>query len=175
MEQFRDVVLAGEVDRVNCRAADSGELVSLRWSESPLVWRQAEGGMADLEGPYTTARLMADMSRVLVPSFLVREQVESSRRGVFPGWPFDIPGGWWIAASWALVFFAMLCSTPRLASRWAWFWLFTVGHRTSPAREWARAADLCTGDLGAPAHRVHRGERQILRQQPEAGHCPERG
>jgi hypothetical protein len=127
LEQFRGVVLAGEVDRVNYQAADSGELVSLRWSESPLVWHQVEGRMADLEGPYTTARLMADMSRVFVPPFLVREQVESSRRGVFPDWPFDIPGGWWIAASWALVFFAMLCSTPRLANRWAWFWLFTVG------------------------------------------------
>ncbi|GAA3588777.1 hypothetical protein GCM10022419_083930 [Nonomuraea rosea] len=127
--QFRGAVLAGEVDRVTYQARESGELVSLTWSESPLAWRQVEaGGIADSEGAYTTARLMADARRTFVPPSLVREPVgESSGDGLFPDWPFDASGGWWIAASWLLAFFAMLFSTPRLANRWAWFWLFTVG------------------------------------------------
>ncbi|HUR05380.1 MAG TPA: hypothetical protein VM347_22760 [Nonomuraea sp.] len=39
----------------------------------------------------------------------------------------SVRGGWWIAASWVLVILTMLFAPPRLANRWAWFWLFTVG------------------------------------------------
>ncbi|MEV0381093.1 hypothetical protein [Nonomuraea sp. NPDC050643] len=35
---LRGAVLAGEVERVDYRATDSGELVSLVWSESFLAW-----------------------------------------------------------------------------------------------------------------------------------------
>ncbi|MFG3438114.1 hypothetical protein ACGF0J_12810 [Nonomuraea sp. NPDC047897] len=128
LEQFRGAVLAGEVDRVDYRVDGSGDVVSLAWSQSPLSWYRVLAPIADAAEPYTAARLMADVRRAPVPPSLTSAPSgESDNNGVFPDWPFGVPGGWWIATSWVLVFLAMLSSTPRLANRWAWFWMFTVG------------------------------------------------
>ncbi|PZG03368.1 hypothetical protein [Nonomuraea aridisoli] len=129
LERFRSAVLAGEVERIDYWTENEGALTSLVWSESPLAWHRVEGPIVDLEGPYTTALLMADLRNAPDPPVLVMQRpwMESSGNGFFPDWPFASPGGWWIGAAWILAFLAMLCSTPRLANRWAWFWLFTVG------------------------------------------------
>ncbi|SDL39153.1 hypothetical protein [Nonomuraea jiangxiensis] len=128
LAQFRTAALAGEIDRVNYRDSDSGVLEWLEWSEAPLVWHHVDAGFTDTEGPYTTARLMTDVRQASAPPSLVRESMAGSSGNDFlPDRPFDIPGGWWVAVSWGLAFLVMLCSTPRLANRWAWFWMFTVG------------------------------------------------
>ncbi|MBT2235448.1 hypothetical protein [Nonomuraea sp. NEAU-A123] len=127
LEQFRRAVLAGDVDQVTYRASGSGELVSLTWSESLLVWHEVGGAIADAKGAYTTARLTADARRAFNRPSLTQKASKSDGNGILPDWPFDVRGGWWIAASWVIVFLAMLFSPPRLANRWAWFWLFTVG------------------------------------------------
>lgn len=127
LEQFRSAVLAGDVDQVTYQASASGELVSLTWSESPLVWHEVEGAIADAKGPYTTARLTADARRASNRPSLTQGTSKAYGNGILPDWPFDVRGGWWIDASWVLVFLTMLFTTPRLANRWAWFWLFTVG------------------------------------------------
>jgi hypothetical protein len=127
LEQFRSAVLAGDVDQVTYRASGSGELKFLTWSESPLVRHDLESAMADAKGPYTAARLTADVRRAPNRPSLTQEASKSDANGILPDWPFDVRGGWWIAASWMLVFLTMLFTSPRLANRWAWFWLFTVG------------------------------------------------
>ncbi|GGO62665.1 hypothetical protein [Nonomuraea cavernae] len=128
LEQFRSVMLAGEVDRITYEVDDSDQLVFLVWSESPFAWRRVEGRIADFAGPYTTARLTTDLGSASVqPSLVVQQPTSSSRIGVSSDWPFGISGGWWVSVPWLLAFLAMLRFTPRLANRWAWFWLFTVG------------------------------------------------
>ncbi|MEO3861441.1 hypothetical protein [Acrocarpospora sp. B8E8] len=132
VEQFRSAVMAGDVDRVSYQIFGPDELASLVWSESPLVWHEVEGRIADSEGLYTPERLMADVRRASVRPSVVqhggREPAVSN--SIFPDWPFELPGGsnlWWVAAVWVAAFVSMLGSTPRLANRWAWFWMFTVG------------------------------------------------
>ena len=132
VEQFRSAVVTGEVDRVSYRAVDSGELVALVWSESPLIWHEVNGSISDSERPYTTDRLKADVGRALVQPSMLQEppRVPAENNWIFPDWPFSLRGGpnlWWIAAAWAVTFVVMLASTPRLANRWAWFWMFTIG------------------------------------------------
>ncbi|GAA1011130.1 hypothetical protein Aple_056820 [Acrocarpospora pleiomorpha] len=132
VEQFRSAVAAGEVDRVSYQEFGADELAALVWSESPLVWHEVQGSIADSEGPYTTERLRADMRRASVRPSLMEERGGGPvvNNSIFPDWPFGFRGGsnlWWIAAVWVVTFVAMLFSTPRLANRWAWFWMFTVG------------------------------------------------
>ncbi|WP_285777736.1 hypothetical protein [Microtetraspora sp. NBRC 13810] len=130
VEQFRGAVVAGQVDRVSYDVGDSGEVVALVWSQSPLTWYQVEGWVADSVGTYTEARLRADLDRVPARPSVVREARRGDFGGILPDWPFRYPGGsslWWIAAAWVAAFVLMLGSTPRLANRWAWFWMFTVG------------------------------------------------
>ncbi|WP_146104111.1 hypothetical protein [Nonomuraea solani] len=124
LAEFREAVAAGEVDRVNYRAAN-GELMSLTWSESPLGWHEVESEFADQGKPYTTQRLMDDVHRPAVQPSVTQESNSGSNS--FPDWPFEATAGWWITGLWWLAFLAMFFSTPRLANRWAWFWLFTVG------------------------------------------------
>lgn len=132
VEQFRGALMAGEIDRVSYRALDSGELVALVWSESPLTWHEVSGEVADSEAPYMIARLDADVDRAPVRPSVVEGSARApdADNWIFPDWPFRIPGGpnlWWVAAAWIATFVAMLGFKPRLANRWAWFWLFTVG------------------------------------------------
>ncbi|WP_155341812.1 hypothetical protein [Acrocarpospora corrugata] len=132
VEQFRSAVRAGEVDRVSFQSFGPDALAFVVWSESPLVWHEATGDIADSEGPYTKARLMADVGRAPVSPSVEQDRARESpvNNSIFPDWPFRLLGGsylWWIAAVWVAVFVVMLGSTPRLATRWAWFWLFTVG------------------------------------------------
>ncbi|MFG2072433.1 hypothetical protein [Nonomuraea maritima] len=129
LEQFRGAALAGRIDQVNYWVGDSRQVMSLEWSESPLAWYRVDGRIRDSEGPYTVDRLAADFRHVFDQPYVVVQEpgTESSAKGIIPDWPFDVPGGWWIAGAWVLAFFVMLGSTPRLANRWAWFWLFTVG------------------------------------------------
>ncbi|MEV0613683.1 hypothetical protein AB0I81_10210 [Nonomuraea sp. NPDC050404] len=125
LADFRGAALAGEIDRVHYRTGDSEDWVtSLSWSDSPLSWHRIEGEFSDQEGPYTTTRLMADLRHTDVWPIL---KGTPSNDGPPPDWVFESPGGWWIAGPWLIAFLTMLFTTPRLANRWAWFWLFTVG------------------------------------------------
>lgn len=127
LEQFRGAALAGRVDQVNYWVGDSRQVMSLEWSESPLAWYRVDGRIADVEGPYTVDRLAANFRHVMDHPYVVVQEPGTDATGIVPDWPFDVRGGWWIAGAWLLAFFVMLGSTPRLANRWAWFWLFTVG------------------------------------------------
>ncbi|MDH2425836.1 hypothetical protein [Sphaerisporangium sp. TRM90804] len=129
LEQFRAAAIAGAIDRVSYQVG-SGDVTALVWSESPLVWHEVPGRIADAEGAYTVARLMADLRRPEVQASVAERESVSDGNSIFPDWPFTLIGGsnlWWVAAAWVLTFLAMMGSTPRLANRWAWFWLFTVG------------------------------------------------
>ncbi|MER7127921.1 hypothetical protein [Streptosporangium saharense] len=105
-----------------------GEVRGLTWAEGPLVWhRIAPGPIRDGEDVYTFDRLSADTA----PSGVrVTAEAESRPSLWYAIWPFEIParfGMWWIGAAWVVTLLIMLGSTPRLANRWAWFWLFGVG------------------------------------------------
>ncbi|MEV4094079.1 hypothetical protein [Streptosporangium saharense] len=105
-----------------------GEVRGLTWAEGPLVWhRIIPGPIRDGKDVYTFARLSADTA----PSG-VRVTAEAERQPSwwYATWPFEISsllGMWWIGAAWVLTLLIMLGSTPWLANRWAWFWLFGVG------------------------------------------------
>ncbi|MFF0573134.1 hypothetical protein [Streptosporangium saharense] len=105
-----------------------GEVRGLTWAEGPLVWhRIIPGPIRDGKDVYTFARLSADTA----PSGVrVTEEITANQTLWYAAWPFEIPsllGMWWIGAAWVLTLLIMLGSTPWLANRWAWFWLFGVG------------------------------------------------
>ncbi|RCG28953.1 hypothetical protein DQ384_21555 [Sphaerisporangium album] len=148
VEQFRAAVAAGEVDRVSYRAGGVGtlindshdvvqmedphDLMTLKWSESPLVWHEVPGDITDTRGvAYTVDLLRADVGRAPVRPSLTVDSGRDSGGGIFPDWPFTFLGGeklWWLATAWVVAFVVMLLGPPpRLANRWAWFWMFTVG------------------------------------------------
>ncbi|MEV6980089.1 hypothetical protein AB0M95_02335 [Sphaerisporangium sp. NPDC051017] len=136
--EFRAAVAAGEVDRVSYQAAGGGdpvagprELIRLEWSESPLIWHEVRREIVDdAYRGYTVDQLMADVNRAPIRASVVYDSEPDSGRNPFPDWPFKLPGGSnlaWLAAAWVVTFVVMLGSVPRLANRWAWFWMFTIG------------------------------------------------
>jgi hypothetical protein len=135
LDQFRSALVAGDVDRVDYRTYRndrSGALADLVWSESPLIWHEVNDTTTDSQELYTVARLKGDLRRAFVQPSMVQEpeRKQGYVNGIFPDWPFRLPGGanlWWIAAIWVIAFVGMLCYPPRLANRWAWFWMFTIG------------------------------------------------
>lgn len=105
-----------------------GEVRGLTWAEGPLVWhRIAPGPIRDGKDVYTFARLSADTA---LSGVRVTAEAERQPSWWYATWPFEISsllGMWWIGAAWVLTLLIMLGSTPWLANRWAWFWLFGVG------------------------------------------------
>ncbi|MEU6737704.1 hypothetical protein [Streptosporangium sandarakinum] len=127
--EFRAAVAAGRVSAVLYRPHD-GLVQEVEWSEGPLVWHRIEDLPAPGGGPgYTTTEFWAEISRVPLDAVSLFGD-RSDRSGFLPDWPFRVlryGGVPWVAFAWGIAFLIMLGSTPRLGSRWAWIWLFTVG------------------------------------------------
>ncbi|MEU9832184.1 hypothetical protein AB0D67_11680 [Streptosporangium sp. NPDC048047] len=129
LTDFRAAVAADRVSAVLYRE-HGGLIREVRWSEGLLVWHQ----VVDLpvsrgKQGYAAAEFWPEISRVpprAVSSFGDRDDPS----GILPDWPFRVlryGGIPWLAGAWGISFLIMLGSMPRLASRWAWIWLFTVG------------------------------------------------
>ncbi|MGW0067441.1 hypothetical protein ACWDUI_08235 [Streptosporangium sandarakinum] len=127
--ELRAAVAAGRVSAVLYRRHD-GLIQEVRWSEGPLVWHQVEDPPVHRDRPgYTAAEFWAEISGVPLKAVSSLGD-RSDPSGLLPDWPFRVlryGGVPWVAFAWGIAFLIMLGSTPRLGSRWAWIWLFTVG------------------------------------------------
>ncbi|MEV4455698.1 hypothetical protein [Microbispora sp. NPDC049633] len=119
LADFHTALRAGQVTYVIYR----GEPVDLRWSTGPLFWYHADQSEA-----HTRSHLFRDLDAAVPRPEAVPAQ---SRQGFFSGWPFHVPvrgAAWPVGVAWVAALLVMLgMERPRLGSRWAWFWLFTVG------------------------------------------------
>ncbi|MGW5681451.1 hypothetical protein [Nonomuraea sp. NPDC003754] len=95
---------------------DTGEL---RWSTGPLGWRSL---YPDGRAAMDAALAAAEERGVTV--------VRADRDRWPPEWFEDVPArhGVLVPLAWSVTLLVMLArSRPRYATRWGWFWLFTVG------------------------------------------------
>jgi hypothetical protein len=121
---------AGRVDYVEYQPG----ALTVRWVDDWVLWRQAviqppPGPLGDGPAPGQEEQWL--FAEVAASGHQVRV-VERSGGGVGPGaWPLRVPWGplrGLAGGVWLLTLLHMLSrGGHRVANRWAWFWLFTVG------------------------------------------------
>ncbi|WP_203884269.1 hypothetical protein [Planotetraspora kaengkrachanensis] len=126
---FQAALRAGQVTYVIYEhGGEDGDVRGLRWSTGSLFWYRVKG----LTEP-TRRRpdLMIDPGTTASRPVVRWVSSKDARFGPFPNWPFKVPVpsvDWLVKVAWIAAFVIMIgTARPRLGSRWAWFWLFTIG------------------------------------------------
>ncbi len=91
------------------------QVTSVKWAEGAFSWHYAG--------------VSYPVDAFIGRTWEVPTRSESDSNRWIPFWVYITPVkyGWVVAVAWALALAVMLGSVPRLANRWAWLWLFTVG------------------------------------------------
>ncbi len=137
LADFQRDLRAGRVEAIVVRDGyatpeDRDTLIasSLIWTTDSLVWRMAQDAW---NAGYPIERFTTDLARASFDGRLIRKP-RGGQSGFWPAWLGEVPHryGQVVQAAWVMALVVMLFSRPRLANRWAWFWLFTVGQIGAP-------------------------------------------
>ncbi|MFI6504691.1 hypothetical protein [Nonomuraea typhae] len=124
------VVVEGNDSLSSSSSGGSASVSSLTWTADSLIWRRLR---EPWNARYRVRELDTDLAAASFSGTLIRRP-DGGGRGFWPAWPAEVPHryGWFVQLAWITAFFVMLASRPRLANRWAWFWMFTVGQYGAP-------------------------------------------